>query len=151
MHGLDLAAALDREPWMTIEAARVTEDLLLPCGAAGLRAETGWDRVGLIARLTGRHPVTPAETELIESTGIGRLALADPRDVRRMERAAAAHAGLHPARDLARAGQSSGAAGRHGEGWRWVRWPSWSRMHRTSAGPPRAPNACGIIVENSAA
>ena len=24
-------------------------------------------------------------------------------------------------------------------------------MHRTSAGPPRAPNACGIIVENSAA
>ncbi len=75
VHGLDLAAALDREPWMTTEAAQVTEDLLLPCGAAGLRAETGWDRVGLIARLTGRHPVTPAETELIESAGIGRLAL----------------------------------------------------------------------------
>jgi hypothetical protein len=31
--------------------------------------------VGLIARLTGRHPVTPAETGLIQSTGIGRLAL----------------------------------------------------------------------------
>jgi uncharacterized protein (TIGR03083 family) len=76
VHGLDLAAALDREPWMTIQAAQVTEDLLLPAGAAGwLRAETGWDRVSLIARLTGRHPVTPAETGLIQSTGIGRLAL----------------------------------------------------------------------------
>ena len=46
VHGLDLAAALDREPWMTIEAARVTEDLLLPCGAAGgcgrKPAGTGW-------------------------------------------------------------------------------------------------------------
>jgi hypothetical protein len=61
---------------MTIQAAQVTADLLLPAGAAGrLRAETGWDRVGLIARLTGRHPVTPAETGLIKSTGIGRLAL----------------------------------------------------------------------------
>jgi hypothetical protein len=76
VHGLDLAAALDREPWMTIQAAQVTEDLLLPAGAAGwLRAETGGDRVSLIARLTGRHPVTPAETGLIQSTGIGRLAL----------------------------------------------------------------------------
>ena len=76
VHGLDLAAALDREPWMTAQAAAVTEDLLLPSAAASrLRAETGWDRVGLIARLTGRHPVTPAETGLIQSAHIGRLAL----------------------------------------------------------------------------
>ena len=76
VHGLDLAAALGREPWMTGQAARVTGDLLLPPAAAGrLRAETGWDQVGLIARLTGRHPVTPAETSLIEATGTGWLAL----------------------------------------------------------------------------
>ena len=76
VHGLDLAAALDREPWVTAQAARVTEDLLLPPPAAGrLRAQTGWDRVGLIARLTGRRPVTPAESELIQSARIGRLAL----------------------------------------------------------------------------
>ena len=76
MHGLDLAAALDREPWVTAQAAHVTEDLLLsPAAASRLRAETGWDRVGLIARLTGRRPVTPAETELIQSARIGRLAL----------------------------------------------------------------------------
>jgi hypothetical protein len=53
--GLDLAAALDREPWMTAPAADVTEDLLLPsAAAAGLRAETRWDQVTLIAALTGR-------------------------------------------------------------------------------------------------
>ena len=76
VHGLDLAAALDREPWVTAQAAHVTEDLLLPPAAAGrLRAQTGWDRVGLIARLTGRRPVTPAEAELIQSAHIGRLAL----------------------------------------------------------------------------
>ena len=76
VHGLDLAAALDREPWVTAPAAHVTEDLLLPPPAASrLRAQTGWDRVGLIARLTGRRPVTPAESELIQSARIGRLAL----------------------------------------------------------------------------
>jgi uncharacterized protein (TIGR03083 family) len=76
VHGLDLAAALDREPWLTIQAADVTEDLLLPAAAAGrLRAETGWDRAGLIARLTGRHPLTPAETGFIQSAHAGWLAL----------------------------------------------------------------------------
>ncbi|MEP7023372.1 MAG: maleylpyruvate isomerase N-terminal domain-containing protein, partial [Actinomycetota bacterium] len=30
VHGLDLAAALQRQPWMTAQAASVTEDLLLP-------------------------------------------------------------------------------------------------------------------------
>src|SRR5271155_3298439 len=30
----------------------------------------------------------------------------------------------------------------YGEGWRWVRCPSWSKMHKTSAGPPWAPKAC---------
>jgi hypothetical protein len=76
VHGLDLAAALDREPWVTVQAAEASEDLLLPPAAAGrLRAETGWDRVGLIVRLTGRHPVAPSEAELIQSAHIGRLAL----------------------------------------------------------------------------
>jgi ubiquinone/menaquinone biosynthesis C-methylase UbiE len=34
---------------------------------------------------------------------------------------------------------------------RWERSPSGSRMAMISAGPPSAPNACGTIVENSAA
>ena len=76
VHGLDLAAALDREPWMTASGADVTADLLLPsAAAAALRAAAGWDQVALIAALTGRRPVSPAETRLIQASGAGRLAL----------------------------------------------------------------------------
>jgi hypothetical protein len=76
VHGLDVALALDLRPWMTDSAAEVTGDLLLPAGAgAGLRAETGWDQVTLIAKLTGRSPVTSVESRLIESLGSRRLAL----------------------------------------------------------------------------
>jgi hypothetical protein len=76
VHGLDLAAALDRRPWMTGPAAQVTEELLLPApDAARLRDAAGWSRVTLIAKLTGRDPATAAETGLIESLGTRRLAL----------------------------------------------------------------------------
>ncbi len=76
VHGLDLAAALDRAPWMTALAAEVTGELLLPAAAgARLRAETGWDQVTLIAKLAGRSPATSAESRLIESLGSRRLAL----------------------------------------------------------------------------
>jgi uncharacterized protein (TIGR03083 family) len=76
VHGLDLAAALECPPWMTAPAAQVTGELLLPpAAAARLRAETGWDQVTLIAALTGRRPVTPAETQLIESLGTQQLTL----------------------------------------------------------------------------
>ena len=74
VHGLDLAAALDRGPWMTPLAAEVTEELLLPAGNR-LRADAGWDRVTLIAKLTGRCPATSAESALIEALGGQRLAL----------------------------------------------------------------------------
>jgi hypothetical protein len=77
VHGLDLAVALGREPWMTRPAAQVTEELLLPAPAAAtLRARTGWDRVTAIGALTGRRPVTPAEARLIGSLGIERIVLA---------------------------------------------------------------------------
>jgi uncharacterized protein (TIGR03083 family) len=76
VHGLDLAAALERQPWTTAPAAQVTEELLVPSAAAArLRAETGWDQATLIAALSGRRPVTPAQTQLIQSLGIQRLAL----------------------------------------------------------------------------
>jgi uncharacterized protein (TIGR03083 family) len=76
VHGLDLATALDRQPWMTDAAAQVTEELLLPPPAAAqLRAETGWSRVTLIAKLTGRTPATAAEHDLIQSLATQRLAL----------------------------------------------------------------------------
>ena len=76
VHGLDLAAALDRAPWMTAPAAqRHRGPAAALRAAAGLRAETGWDQVGLIARLTGRCPLSPAETGLLQSAGVRWLAL----------------------------------------------------------------------------
>jgi hypothetical protein len=46
VHGLDLAAALERQLWMTTPAANVTRDLIVSSAAATtLRAETGWDQV----------------------------------------------------------------------------------------------------------
>lgn len=76
VHGLDLAAALDREPWTTAPAAQVTGELLLPPPAAArLRSAAGWDQVTLIAKLTGRSPASAAEDRLVQSIGVQRLTL----------------------------------------------------------------------------
>ena len=77
VHGLDLAKALDREPWMTVLAAQVTEELLLPSpdAAVELRTTAAWDQVTLIAKLTGRATTTAAENKLIQSLATQRLAL----------------------------------------------------------------------------
>jgi uncharacterized protein (TIGR03083 family) len=76
VHGLDLAVAVDRTPWMTEQAASVTSGLLLSAAdAAALRAAAGWDPVTLIAKLTGRVPLTATETGLAGSLGIRWLAL----------------------------------------------------------------------------
>jgi uncharacterized protein (TIGR03083 family) len=79
LHGLDLAIALDRPPWLTAVAATVLEDLLLPGGnAARLRAELGCDRAGLIAMLTGRADPAPAQAAALSRAGAIRLALGQP-------------------------------------------------------------------------
>jgi uncharacterized protein (TIGR03083 family) len=76
VHGLDLATALQRSPWLTGEAAAVLEDLLLPAGAAGpLRTRLACDRPGLIGRLTGRAPLSPADREVLGEFGVTSLAL----------------------------------------------------------------------------
>jgi uncharacterized protein (TIGR03083 family) len=76
VHGLDLAVAVDHAPWLTEQAASVTSDLLLPAAdAARLREAAGWAPVTLIAKLTGRDPLTAAEADLVDSLGIRWLAL----------------------------------------------------------------------------
>lgn len=76
VHGLDLAVAVDRAPWLTEQAASVTSHLLLSAAdAARLREATGWERITLIAKLTGRLPLTAAEADLIRSLGVRWLAL----------------------------------------------------------------------------
>ena len=75
VHGLDLAAGLDRPPWLTSAAAAVVEELVLPAGSAPLLREAGWDRPTLVAMATGRLPFRPSDLALMERHGLRRLAL----------------------------------------------------------------------------
>ena len=76
IHGLDLAAGLGRPPWLSSQAAAVLTELLLPAGGeAQLRAQLGCDRVGLIARLTGRPELSAAQAQLLRAAGVTVLTL----------------------------------------------------------------------------
>ncbi|RIV40001.1 maleylpyruvate isomerase N-terminal domain-containing protein [Micromonospora radicis] len=72
VHGLDLAAALDREPWLTPAAGRVIGELLT--GGRPLPAQLGWDRLTLIDKATGRTPRSAAEQHALDAAGIRLLA-----------------------------------------------------------------------------
>lgn len=65
VHGLDLAVALDRPPWLTPAAAEVVAGLLT--GGRDVPAELGWDRPTLISRATGRTPVTDRERSVTDA------------------------------------------------------------------------------------
>ena len=65
VHGLDLAAALGRPPWLTSGAASVVLSIL-----AGLLGEDpspalGWSDLTFIETGTGRRPLTDAERSVL--------------------------------------------------------------------------------------
>jgi uncharacterized protein (TIGR03083 family) len=63
VHGLDLARAVGREPWLSEQAASLTEQVLTErTNSAELRG-LGWDRLTFIDKATGRAPLTDAEAE----------------------------------------------------------------------------------------
>jgi uncharacterized protein (TIGR03083 family) len=72
VHGLDLAAALGRPPWLTPEAATVVADLLT--GGRPAPAGLGWDRLTLIRKTTGRLALTDPERTAIDAAGFRWLA-----------------------------------------------------------------------------
>ncbi|WP_116026569.1 maleylpyruvate isomerase N-terminal domain-containing protein [Thermomonospora umbrina] len=75
VHGLDLADALGREPWLTSEGGGVVEALLLgSSGTAGVRG-LGWDQVTFLRKATGRAPISLSETEAVERAGVHWLTL----------------------------------------------------------------------------
>lgn len=75
VHGLDLADALGREPWLTPQAADVVQDLLLgPDGAAALE-KLGWSQLPFIRKATGRAPITREEAAEADRLGIRWLTL----------------------------------------------------------------------------
>ncbi|WP_345680602.1 maleylpyruvate isomerase family mycothiol-dependent enzyme [Yinghuangia aomiensis] len=75
VHGLDLAAAVGREPWLSESAGDLLAHLLL--GPEGLAAVDvlGWDRVTFLRKATGRVPLSGAETAEVERAGIRWLSL----------------------------------------------------------------------------
>jgi len=60
VHGLDLAVAVGRDPWLTEEAASVTESMLAE-GMNVAECRAGWDRLTFIQKATGRTHPTDAE------------------------------------------------------------------------------------------
>ncbi|MFJ5708217.1 MULTISPECIES: maleylpyruvate isomerase family mycothiol-dependent enzyme [unclassified Streptomyces] len=75
VHGLDLADALGRAPWLTPPAGEAVTELLLGPGHAAALDELGWSRPRLLRKATGREPLDEPETELVERLGIRWLAL----------------------------------------------------------------------------
>jgi uncharacterized protein (TIGR03083 family) len=76
VHGLDLADALGREPWLTSQAANLVQSLLLggPYGAAGLD-KLGWGQLRFLRKATGREPITSEEALDVGRLGIRWLTL----------------------------------------------------------------------------
>ncbi|WP_433262226.1 maleylpyruvate isomerase N-terminal domain-containing protein [Micromonospora vinacea] len=72
VHGLDLASALGRPPWLTPAAAVVIADLLT--GGRPTPAGLSWDRLTLIHKTTGRATLTAPERAAIDAAGFRWLA-----------------------------------------------------------------------------
>ncbi|MFF8612184.1 maleylpyruvate isomerase N-terminal domain-containing protein [Streptomyces sp. NPDC015350] len=75
VHGLDLADALGREPWLTPAAGEAVTELLLGTEHVAAVDGLGWSRPHFLRRATGREPLTGAEAARIERLGIRWLAL----------------------------------------------------------------------------
>jgi uncharacterized protein (TIGR03083 family) len=76
VHGLDLARGLGRPPWLTEPAAVTVAGLMLDTDVTvRLLMESGWDQGTLVAKATGRAPVTPADDALFERHALRRLSL----------------------------------------------------------------------------
>ena len=97
VHGLDVADALGREPWLTPQAGEFVLELLLGPGHRELPGgadtnehmaplppqdvvrlalgELGWDRPRLLRKATGREPLDIAEAARVERLGIRWLTL----------------------------------------------------------------------------
>lgn len=91
VHGLDLAAAVHREPWLGESAAELLAVLLMDdgggvdgvgdsedsadSGAEQVRRQLGWEPATFVAKATGRQPVSEAERAELDRLGIHWLTL----------------------------------------------------------------------------
>lgn len=75
VHGLDLADALGRKPWLTPSAGDAVLELLLGADQTAAAHRLGWDQPRFLRKATGREPLGEAEAAQIERLGIRWLAL----------------------------------------------------------------------------
>jgi len=80
LHGLDLADAVEVEPWITRPAVEVVSELLLGADDAAAKSqrahsELGWSAVDLIRKATGRASLTPDEKAAVDELGLVWLTL----------------------------------------------------------------------------
>ena len=65
VHGMDLAAALGRRPWLTPAAASVVLSILVGLLGDDPAAALGWSDLTFIETATGRRPLTGAERAVL--------------------------------------------------------------------------------------
>ncbi|QIJ60969.1 maleylpyruvate isomerase family mycothiol-dependent enzyme [Streptomyces sp. JB150] len=75
VHGLDLADALGREPWLTSSAGDAVLELLLGAEQMAAADKLGWSQPHFLRKATGREPLDETEAAQIEQLGIRWLAL----------------------------------------------------------------------------
>ncbi|MET9594521.1 maleylpyruvate isomerase family mycothiol-dependent enzyme [Streptomyces sp. NPDC006516] len=75
VHGIDLADALGREPWLTSAAGDAVLELLLGAEQTEAAVALGWSRARFLRKATGREPLDASETAKVEQLGIRWLAL----------------------------------------------------------------------------
>jgi len=75
VHGFDLAAALEREPWLTPEAGQALETLMLDPQEVPRVRRLGWDQTTFLRKATGRLPLTQPEQDTVRELGIRWLTL----------------------------------------------------------------------------
>ncbi|MGW0749886.1 hypothetical protein [Streptomyces sp. NPDC002587] len=75
VHGLDLADALGREPWLTSPAGEAVMELLLGAEHVAAADTLGWSQPHFLRKASGREPLDEAEATQIEQLGIRWLAL----------------------------------------------------------------------------
>jgi uncharacterized protein (TIGR03083 family) len=75
VHGLDVADALEQQPWLTTPAAHHLQQLLFGADQQSAVSALGWDPVTLLRKTSGRAPVTPDEAAALARLGLRALAL----------------------------------------------------------------------------
>ncbi|MBL7256423.1 maleylpyruvate isomerase N-terminal domain-containing protein [Paractinoplanes lichenicola] len=75
VHGLDLADALGRAPWMTPRAGDAVTELMLGRDWQNTLRELGWDQLEFLRKATGRQPLEPADVTRVDQLGVRWLTL----------------------------------------------------------------------------